>query len=175
MPIEVEIRSFISKQQYKELLNFFKKQTKLISEDNQETYYFDCPQDLRIQKSNFYSKVWLKKGKLHDEHREEIEIKLDKKEFNRLYQLFQTLGFNYIKFIRKRHTFEWDGIIVMIDYTKSYGYIIELEKKCFSEDKEKTLQLLKEKLKQLKIPLTLKEEFDKKFQYYKENWRKLIS
>ena len=41
MNIEVEIRSFISKERYEELLEFFKKEGKFISEDYQETYYFD--------------------------------------------------------------------------------------------------------------------------------------
>ena len=79
--IEVEIRSFISKKEYEELLKFFKEKAKLIKEDYQESFYFDCDQDLRIQKNGFYSKVWMKKGSLHDKHREEIEIRFDKKDF----------------------------------------------------------------------------------------------
>ena len=66
MAIEVEARSFITKEQYEKLLEFFKQNSKLLKEDYQETFYFNCEQDLRIQKNNFYSKVWLKKGKMHD-------------------------------------------------------------------------------------------------------------
>ena len=72
--IEVEIRSFVTKEKYEELLEFFKKNTKFVKEDFQETHYFDCEQDLRIQKNNKGSKIWLKKGELHDDAREEIEI-----------------------------------------------------------------------------------------------------
>jgi len=72
--IGVEIRSFISPEKYQELLTFFHKEGVFLHEDNQETFYFDAKQDLRIQRSNTYSKIWLKKGKLHDEHREEIEF-----------------------------------------------------------------------------------------------------
>ncbi|GEM_PF-2211807 len=71
--IEVEIRSFISKDQYQELITFFHKNGQFKGEDNQETYYFDAEQDLRIQRNHTHSKIWMKKGKLHDEHREEIE------------------------------------------------------------------------------------------------------
>jgi len=62
----------------------------------------------------------------------------------------------------------------MMDYTKGYGYIIEIEKVCSEKEKDKTLELLKEKMQELKIPLTPKEEFNKKYEYYKKNWRRLI-
>ncbi|MFZ5364981.1 MAG: hypothetical protein ACOZBH_02145 [Patescibacteria group bacterium] len=55
--IEVEIRSFISKEQYDRLLEFFKQNAELVKKDYQETFYFDCDQDLRIQKNNFFSKI----------------------------------------------------------------------------------------------------------------------
>ena len=173
--IEVEIRSFISPEKYQELLSFFHQAGKFIGEDYQETYYLDAGQDLRIQRNNTYAKIWLKKGKLHDEHREEIEIKFDKENFEMLEKLFLTLGYNpNIKWFRTRHTFEWQGITIMLDYTKGYGYIIELEKMSTEEEKEKSLRLLKEKLQSLDILLTSKEEFDTKYKYYKENWQELI-
>ena len=174
MDIEVEIRSFISEDKYIELLAFFKENGVLINEDYQETYYFDCDEDLRIQKNNFYSKIWLKKGKIHDDQREEIEIKFDKDYFGKLEELFLTLGLNIdVKWFRKRFTFTWEGINVMIDHTKGYGYIIELEKMSNKQEKEIVLDLLKEKLEILKVPLTSKEEFNRKYKYYKTNWREL--
>jgi len=88
MSIEVEIRSFISKEQYETLLTFFRKNSKFLEEDYQETFYFDCPQDLRIQRNNNYSKIWLKKGKIHDNHREEIEIKFNRDELKILKNCF---------------------------------------------------------------------------------------
>lgn len=175
MNIEVEVRSFISKDKYEELLEFFKKQGKFVNEDCQITYYFDIKEDLRIQKNNFFSKIWLKKGKIHDSYRKEIEIKFDRDDFEKLEKLFLALGFNIkIKWFRKRHTFKWQDIDVMVDYTKGYGYIIELEKMSSKQEKEKTLELLKQKLKILNISLTPKKEFDKKYKYYKENWKKLV-
>ncbi|MBW3017298.1 CYTH domain-containing protein [Candidatus Woesearchaeota archaeon] len=175
MNIEVEVRSFISEDKYKELIGFFTKQGKFLSEDSQVTYYFDCEEDLRIQKNDFFSKVWLKKGKIHDDHREEIEIKYGKDDFELLEKLFLALGHNVdIKWFRKRHTFEWQNVNVMVDYTKGYGYIIELELKAAEKDKDKILELLKQKLKSLNIPLTPKEEFNKKYEYYKKNWKNLV-
>lgn len=173
--IEVEIRSFISPKKYQELLSFFHKEGKFVSEDDQETYYFDAQQDLRIQRNKMHSKIWLKKGKLHDEQREELEIQFDKNDFEMLERLFLTLGYSTnIKWFRKRHTFRWQDITVMLDYTRGYGYIIELEKMSSEEGKADAVRLLKEKLQMLNILLTSKEEFDAKYKHYKENWRKLI-
>jgi len=175
MDIEVELRSFIIKEKYEEFLEFFKKNGKFLNQDYQESYYFDCKQDLRIQRNNSFSKIWLKKGKIHDEYREEIEIRFNREDFEKLEKLFLSLGYNVeIKWFRTRHTFEWQGIKVMVDFTKGYGYIVELEKMSGEKNKDKTLDLLKEKLKFLKIPLTPKEKFDKKFVYYKKNWERLV-
>jgi len=175
MNIEVEIRSFISKEKFDDLLDFFKKNASLIKEDYQETFYFDCDQDLRIQRNNFFSKICLKKGNIHDNYREEIEIKFDRDEFEKLEKLFLSLGYNVeIKWFRKRFEFKWDDIKVCLDYTKGYGYIIELEKICSENKKELEFERLKQKLKSLGVEITPKEEFNKKFLYYKKNWRSLV-
>jgi len=42
------------------------------------------------------------------------------------------------------------------------------------EKKEEVLKELKKKMNELNIPLTSKEEFDERYNYYKENWRRLI-
>ncbi len=175
MDIEVELRSFISKDKYEELLKYFKENSEFINEDYQETYYFDAKEDLRIQKNNFFSKIWMKKGKIHDDYREEIEIKFSKEDFEKLEKLFLSLGYNIqIKWFRTRHTFRWDQVSVMIDFTKGYGYIIEIEKMSNEENKNNDLEILKNKFKDLQIEVTLKEEFNNKYNYYKENWKDLI-
>ena len=87
MAVEVELRSFISEEQYHELLTFFNKEAQFLNQDYQETYYFDAKEDLRIQKNNFFSKIWMKKGKVHDEMREELEIKFPKEDFEKLEKL----------------------------------------------------------------------------------------
>jgi predicted adenylyl cyclase CyaB len=173
--LEVEIRAFISKEKYEELIEFFKQNATFVKEDYQETHYFDCEQDLRIQKNNKGSKVWLKKGKIHDEAREEIEVYTQDESFDKLGELFNALGHNIeIKWLRQRNQYDWNGIKVCIDYSKGYGYIIELEKLGSEENKNEILYELREKLKELNIPLTPREEFDERYEYYKQNWRRLI-
>lgn len=175
MDIETEIRSFISKEKFDELLDFFKENASLVKEDYQETFYFDCDEDLRIQKNNLFSKIWMKKGKIHDDHREEIEIIFDKDEFEKLEKLFLSLGYNIeIKWFRKRFEFKWNDITVCLDFTKGYGYIIELEKMCSEDIKVQEFENLKQKLKSLDVGITPKEEFNKKFLYYKKNWKSLV-
>jgi len=176
MNIEVEIRSFITSEQYNKLLDFFRENAELIKEDFQETHYFDTTQDLRIQKNNSASKIWLKKGQIHDDCREKIEIKTQKEDFKNLEKLFQALGHNTeIKWCRERKQFNWNNIKVCLDYTKGYGYILELEILTTQENQEQVLEELKQKLAQLNIQETSKEEFNKKFEHYKLNWRELTN
>lgn len=173
--IEVEIRSFITREKYLELIERLKKEGEFLGEDFQETYYFDAKEDLRIQRNNFFSKIWMKKGKIHNEQREEIEVKFARDDFEKLERIFLAVGFSVsVKWFRTRHSFKWQGIDVAVDFTKGYGYIIELEKIVSENEKEETLALLKEKIAALGVPLTQKEEFDRKFQYYKKNWRTLV-
>lgn len=175
MNIETEIRSFVSKEKYDELLDFFRSNASLVKEDYQETFYFDCDEDLRIQRNNFFAKIWMKKGKIHDDSREEIEIQFERSEFEKLERLFLSLGYNVeIKWFRKRFEFEWDDTTVCLDFTKGYGYIIELEKMCTEDEKESVLENLKQKLESLDVEATSKEEFDRKLRSYQENWRSLV-
>ena len=173
--IECEIRSFVTKEEYEVLIAKFKNMGTFLSEDEQITYYFDSKEDLRIQKNTTYAKVWLKKGELHDDHREEIEIKVPRDDFEKLEQLFLALGYNVsIKWFRTRHSFKWNDIDVAIDHTKGYGYILEFEKISTEETQAETVLSLKEKFKELGIAITPKEEFAATYQNYKEHWRELI-
>lgn len=173
--IEAEVRSFISPRQYEELIEFFKKNGHFVNEDYQITYYFSGENDLRIQKNNFFAKIWLKKGKIHDAYREEIEIKFDRNDFDKMETALLAIGFEVsVKWFRKRVTFEWNDASVMLDFTEGYGYIIELEKICSEKEKEKVYEELKLMMKELGIEMTPKEVFDEHFQYYKSNWRKIL-
>jgi predicted adenylyl cyclase CyaB len=172
--IEAEVRSFLSDAQYHELLSYFQQHGEFNGQDEQETHYFDCQEDIRIQKNLHYSKIWMKKGKIHDEAREEIEVQCQKEDFDKLQKIFTSIGLRVkIKWFRKRLAFLWDGITVTIDDTKGYGKIIELEKMCSEEEKEKTIHLLKKKLDILNVQITPREEFEKKFSYYEKNWETL--
>ena len=174
--IEVEVRSFIDAERYQQLIDFFDQEAKFIKEDNQITHYFTWPHDLRIQKNDYFSKIRFKKWQLHDDFREEIEIKFDKEDFEKLQQLFTHLWYEIdITWVRKRLQFDWNGIDVSLDFTKGYWYIIELEILSTELDKNANLQILYKKFDELGISITPKEEFTKKFDWYKQNRKTLIS
>ncbi len=174
--IEVELRSLISKEKYNELLNFFKKLNLQFTEDFHETFYFDTKDHLRIYRTNKEAVLLFKKGRIHDEIKEEIEIKFKREEFEDLEKLFLHLGLKIqAKWFRKRIEFKWNDTNVCLDDTKGYGYIIELEKISDELNKNKDLEELKKKIKELNIHLTPKEEFDKKYEDYLKNWQTLTA
>lgn len=174
--IEVELRSFITPDVYTRLLDFFHAHARFLSEDNQITYYFTGPHDLRIQKNDHYAKIWMKKWNLHDEAREEIEIKFEIDDFDKLKVLFLTLGYDIeIIWLRKRIQFSREGIEVSLDDTKWYGMILELEILTNEEGQPSALERLQEKFKELEIDITSKEEFNKQYELYKNNWKSMIS
>jgi len=74
MKIEVEARSFLTKKQWLALRRFFDGQAKFLGEGFDETVYFSAPKDLRTRRDNRAAYLILKGGKIHDAHREEIEI-----------------------------------------------------------------------------------------------------
>ena len=175
MDIEVEVRSFVTGQEYMKLIEFMQKTAEFVKDDYQITYYFSGEKDLRVQKSNFYSKIWFKEGQIHDKYRKEIEIKIPKEDFEKLVNLFKTLGFNTeIEWYRKRLEYKWNNVKVTVNDTKGYGYIVELEKMSDDKNKEIVYEELTKKLKELNIKETPSQIFKDKFEFYKKNWRSLI-
>jgi len=173
--IEVEVRSFVDESKYHQLIDFFDLKAKFIKEDSQTTHYFTWDHDLRIQKNNYFSKIWMKKWAIHDDHREELEIKFDKEDFEKLQQLFLNLWYEIdITWIRKRLQFDRDGIDVSLDYTTWYGYIIELEIMTTDLEKDEVLEIIRKKFAELEIAITPKDEFTAKYEWYKINRKNLI-
>lgn len=174
--VECEVRSLIDEDQYARLLAFFEANAESLGEDRQVTYYYDCPQDLRIQKNSHYAKVWLKKGEIHDESREEIEVRVRIDDFEELDELFRALGHQVeIKWYRHRRSYRWQGLSVSLDDTRGFGRILELEKLTDMSGRETAISELKAGLAKLEIEQTPKEEFQKRFDYYRQNWRQLIA
>jgi len=172
--IEVEIRSFITDDQYKKLLSFFRKNAKLIKKDFQVTVYFSGKYDLRIQRNNKYAKLWLKSGRIHDVKRKEMEIFINRKDFFNAIEFFYNLGFKVeIVWLRKRYEFKYKGIKVCVDDTIGYGKIIELEIKTRKES-ESVEKRLEKMMNMLGIEKTPREIFERRFKEYKKSWKKLI-
>jgi predicted adenylyl cyclase CyaB len=109
---------------------------------------------------------------MHDETRKELEIWCQMKDYAALLTLFEWLGFRQlVGWWRKRRLFQWRGVLVALDYTKKYGYILELEK---SVTHHETLALAKVQrlFNELKISPTPKEVFEKRYKNYCKEWQR---
>lgn len=175
--VECEIRALVSDEQYGRLAAALAAEGVSEGEDEQVTYYFeghDDP-DLRIQKNGAGAKIWMKRGQMHDEAREEIEIPCRGESFDDLEALFTALGYRVsIKWFRRRLTFRLGDITATLDDTRGYGKIVELEKLCAPEGREAALAELKAKMETLGIVPTPKEAFDLLYRGYKHDWRRLV-
>lgn len=169
--IEVEKRSFITKEKYDEIVMKLKDR---MTQINQVTYYFKGEKDFRLMHTKNYSKLWLKGGIIHDEAREEIEVFLDEKETDKTFKLLNSLGYETeIIWYRSRNECEYKGIKVAADYTVGYGYIIEVEKLIEDDqDVEAAKDKLDEILNEFNIEVSEKIEFKEKYEDYKINWKK---
>jgi predicted adenylyl cyclase CyaB len=173
--VEVELRAFVSKDEYERLIRFMSKNGIFVKRDYQITYYFSGPHDLRIQKNRFYAKLWLKLGKLHDVSREEIEIKFKRKYFDKLLQFLEALGYQVeVKWFRKRRVYKWNGTRIALDHTKGYGYVVEVEKSCLQGDETKAKKELNQVLSKLSLRQTPRGVFTRKFNWYKRNWKNIL-
>lgn len=173
--IEVEVRSLLSQEEYYRLVGEMEEKGEKLKEDKQITFYFSGEKDLRIQKNTEFAKLWFKGGEIHDDHREEIEVKFDREDFSQLQKLLLMMGYEVdIKWYRKRHKFEWNGFEVCIDHTPGYAHIIEIEKMCEEGEEEEVHEKLVEALRELGVEKTPKDRFDEKYQNYKENWGDIL-
>jgi len=172
--IEIEVRSFITSNQYKDLEKKLDKIARFLGKVNEETVY--CGKEsIRIRRDDNSSWLILKSGKIHDDFRDELKIQFKKVDFEKLKEVFERLGFNVeVAWFRKRKIYDWQGVKVFLDDTKGYGKIIELEKIGKEDEERKIHEKLKEKLKSLGVKITPRKVFEKKFKYYKNNWRKIL-
>ena len=174
--IEAELRSIIDEKKYAELTDFFARNAMLQHTAYQETHYLHGMYDLRIQRSDMQAKVWLKKGIMHSNAREEIAVHCSKDEFGQLEKLFSTLGFTpKIKWFRWRKEYRWRGTTVCLDYSRGYGYMLELERLCTPAGKGRALAALQQQAAELGITPTPKAELDKRLAYYARHWKRLTA
>ncbi len=172
---EVEVRGFISEDEYRSLIRLLEEEGVKIKEDRQITIYFSCDEDLRIQKNKDFAKIWLKKGKIHDDSREEIEIKFERNRFEELKNLFMALGYDVeIKWYRKRHLFRWKDLKISVDHTVGYGHIVEVEELCQENEEDRAKERVRRVLGELDVDETPREKFDEKFRHYRKRWKSIL-
>jgi len=175
--IEIEARSFLTRNEYNKLQKILRKEAKFIDSIKEETVYFEAKnKDLRLRRDEKEAYLILKEGKIHDDSREEIEVRIKRDDFGKIEKIFKKLGYkDKIRWFRKRIIFKLGEIKVLLDDTKGYGLILELEKIGTIREKEKIHKYLEQKIKSLGVKITSREVFEKKFRYYKNNWRRILN
>jgi len=172
--VEVETRSLITPAEYARLTKFLKKNAVLVDRDSQVTHYLNDDGSLRVQRNGSSAKLMLKRGRLHSAVHEEFEVRFARGDFGKLGAMLSAMGFPpRTKWFRLRHTFRWKGISVMLDRSRGYGNIIELEKICSPKEKGAAIRLLEARLSELGVKRTPEKEFDRRYAHYRRNWRRL--
>lgn len=173
--IEVETRSFLSGYEYAHLIKFMESDAEHVKDDEQSTFYLSGKNDVRLQKNSSGAKIILKGGKIHDDYREEIEVKFKKEDFDNMVALVCAAGHEIeIKWFRMRKEFLWRGTKVCIDRTKGYGNIIEIEILCGEDEVSDARKKVGELMKELDVAQTPRYVFEERFNHYKKNWKRLI-
>ncbi len=173
--MEVETRSFLSGDEYVRLIKFMESDAEHVEDDEQSTFYLSGENDVRLQKNSSGAKIILKGGKIHDEYREEIEVKFKKEDFDNMVAVVCAAGHEIeIKLFRMRKEFLWRGTKVCIDRTKGYGDIIEIEILCGEDEVSDARKKVGELMKELDVAQTPRYVFEERFNHYKKNWRRLI-
>ena len=174
--IEVELRAVLDRAEYEKMLAFFQKEGELKFSGTEETYYFDGPGDLRTRRTPECSKIIYKKGRLFDEQREELETISPAGDFEKLNAFLEALGRRVdVKWLRTRNVFAWQGVSVMLDLTRGYGCVIELEQVCDPSEADEALKTLREKMRELGLKPSDKAELRKRHEAYKYDWRKRLN
>lgn len=170
------MRSFVDDRQFSDLKNLLDKNFEFIKELEEVTVYFSGEKDLRMRKNQTEAFVILKEGKIHDDFRKEFEVRINRDDFDNMVALLESLGYEIeIEWFRNRREYEKGDMKVLLDDTKGYGKILELEKIVEEGQEDEAHRGLLEEMKEFGIEkVTSKEEFNEKFQYYKDNWKNLI-
>jgi predicted adenylyl cyclase CyaB len=171
--IEVEVRSFIDEAQFSTIKEKLDQSAEFVKALEEVTVYFSGEKDLRMRRSGDEASVILKEGKIHDDYRREFEIGIKYEDFDSMTKLFDSLGYAVeIEWYRKRLEYKRDEVKLLLDETKGYGRILELEKMVEEGGETAAHAELTHTLQEFGITdPTSKEEFDKRYEYYKQNWK----
>lgn len=173
---EIEYKFLLTPKDKKRLINFLEKNSaEKISEGTQDNFYYitgNKKLDFRIRRTDKESFLILKKGWMHDDDREEVEIKFDKKDFLTLDKLITDLGYKYdTKWYRKRIEYKYKNFNIDIDFNAGYGWLAEIEKLVKDENADKAKKEIIDFASEIGLKPTPKSTFDKMYKFYKKNWK----
>lgn len=129
MTTEVEIRGPLTESEYARLLSFLKKKGKLLKEADQLAIFFHGLKDnLSLKKDHSLEKLVLKKGGWHHGNRQEIEVILEKGQFDNALKLLKALGYTLgHKVPAFRQDFSYKGVQISLKTKAVIGPHYEME------------------------------------------------
>jgi adenylate cyclase class IV len=170
---EVELRCFVNPRQAHVVLEKIDAlgYTQL-TDERQITYYLDTPTDTRVQISSRGGRVWQKLGKMHDESREEFNAPMTRESAEAMISIFKNMGYKFkVAWLRHRCEFTRGDLMLTVDYTVGYGWIIEVERQSDEDDTSAVVAQLKQDLAQLGLEPSPKDTFDAAYKDYLEHWQ----
>lgn len=172
---EIEYKFILKPADKIRLQKYLKKnKAKLVRHETQDNWYFVAPgkNDLRIRRTDKEAYLILKKGWMHSDCRDEIEIKVARSDFKKLDEIFVSLGYKYdTKWYRKRLEYKLEDFNVTIDFNAGYGWICEIERVVNTGGEGKAKKDILDFSKKIGIKPTPQILFDKMYKFYKKNWR----
>lgn len=165
----VEKRTFINKDKYNELVNYFKSNSTLEKNFNQIIYKYKSDLDFRLifDSNNAYLRL---RGVVN--HNDDIVIDIKKEQIKDLTVVLRNLGmYEETKWYRHRAIYKLNDYTITLDETYQYGYIISISKPISDiEQLDSTHQELENLFNKFHIKITTKEEFNDRYKYYKLHW-----
>lgn len=131
--IEVEVRGFLSKEEFETKLKEFQKISSSFEEDHRDTTFFMLPEaTLKVtkMKSKNQSKISYKSGDIVSSvGQEEVELLIPITDYDKAVLIFTKLGLTDKQITEQiRYNFNIDGFEVSLKWSKDWEYHFEVEK-----------------------------------------------
>lgn len=172
---EIEYKFVLKPKDKTRLEKYLKKnKAKLTKKETQDNWYYVASgkNDLRIRRNDKEAFLILKRGWMHSDCRDEIEVKVERSDFKRLDEIFISLGYKYdTKWYRKRLEYKLTDFNITLDFNAGYGWVTEIEKIIRTGSEKKAKQDILNFAKEIGIKPASQSLFDKMYKFYKKNWQ----
>lgn len=167
--VTVEKRTFISKDKFLELKQYFTEHGTSIQNHRQIIYKYRSDLDFRLIFDKDSALLRLRGARNQDE---DLIVTLMRNELDKVILMFQSLGLNIdMKWYRTRYEMNYQDYHITLDETYHYGYVVSIDYSIRElSEREEALQNLTKLFETLSIPITTVEKFNDQYKYYRTNW-----
>jgi len=148
--IEIEIRGPLSKEKFNNLVLFFDKKGKKLTEKERILIDYSTflkggvknrEKDIRLRVTNGIPEIIVKLGKWGGtDHRKELSVLTNPNSFDTLVEIFGELGFSKgILCVRKSKVYEYKGIEFALVEVPNHSYYYEAEKMAYENESAKKI------------------------------------